>query len=386
VYFQRNGSWQGTLTLKPSGASGANIVVGAYGAGARPKFWGGGGSCINIEGSRITLDNVETRRCGFSGVRVSGKNVIVKYVTSTENAAGVFITDTADNGLYERNAMIDNTVMVTPQGADNDSGAFGFLVHGNNNELRQNVIRGSDAWSPDYGRDGCAIEIYGASNTRVHHNRAENNNCFVELGKLPTDPTSDNNSFDYNVITSVERGVETPRAGSESSAIITRGAGTEENPDRFGPITNTKFRNNSVRLIGNGSSSSAGRHVEAVSCFHGCTAGVLELRANAISVSGTWSRTGYVDSSFANSNYNVFHPALPVQLVRGTFDVAANPRFVSDTDLHLADRSSPAVDRGCTVYWTHDFDGRSAPVNIAGVENGPACAADPDTGAYELQQ
>ena len=38
LYFQRGGSWAGTLTIAESGESGNNVIVGAYGTGAQPKI------------------------------------------------------------------------------------------------------------------------------------------------------------------------------------------------------------------------------------------------------------------------------------------------------------------------------------------------------------
>lgn len=377
LYFRRGGTWTGTLTISASGVSGANIIVGQYGTGPQPKFSGGASSCIHLKGSWITLDNVQTSGCGWSGVKVEGDNVIVKYVTSTGNFAGVFIGPGSDGGLYERNRLADNNRMnLNTPGTDDDSGAFGFLVQGNRNELRWNDISGSDAKSADYGRDGCAIEIYGASGTVVHHNTAVSNNCFVELGRSTNGPPVDGNRFEHNSVVSFEREGDTPKAGSQATALITRADA------KFGPVTNTKFRNNSVRLHGNGALNEV---VTAISCSGPCKADNLELRANAIMVSGTGSRTGWVDSQFGNSDFNVYFPALPQGLIRGAFDIVARPGFVSDTNLRLAGTSSPAVDRGCTVYWTYDLDRQPVPVDVPYVENGPRCAGDPDAGAYELR-
>lgn len=382
MLFRRGGTWAGTLRVTRSGASGSNIIVGAYGTGAQPRITSPAGSvdsCIFLDGSWVTLDNVEASACGYAGVRVAGEHGIVKYVTSADNVVGVFITPKARYGVYERNTLSNNNRMNvnTPSPSNDDSGAFGFLVQGDDNELRNNLITGSDAFSYDYERDGCAIEIYGASNVRVHHNTAADNNCFTELGKGPTDASSDGNRFEYNVVVSSERGSETPRAGSKSSALVTRGPS-----DSFGPITGTLFRNNSISLSGNG--TARGR-VQAVACFGGCTAGSLELRANAIRVWGTGSRTGWVDTAFANSAGNVFWPAAPAQLMPGRTDIVADPRFQSQRDLHIGDRTSPVVDRGCTAYWAYDRDGRTVPVDLVDRPNADNCAQHPDAGAYELQ-
>jgi hypothetical protein len=375
VYFRKTDSWVGRLEVTRSGASTARIVVGSYGTGARPRISGGADFCVRLGGNWLTLDGLDIANCGWSGVKVEGDNVIVRNLSVTGNAAGVYVTYTADNGLYERNVLVDNNRMSAGKtGPDDDSGAFGFLIHGNGNVFGWNEVRGSDAPSPDYARDGAAFEIYGASNTVVHHNLSVDNDTFTELGKSSSDPSSDGNRFEYNTIYSDERGTESPRAGSAAKALVTAAGGGR------GPITNTAFRNNSVRLTGNGNWRS---RVEAIMCYGGCTASHLELRTNAVRVSGTSSTTGLVKSGFANSNFNVFWPSLPVNLTKGAFDVVADPKFVSNTNLRLLDSTSPAVDRGCTVYWRTDRDGQSVPVDIAGRDNGPACAEEPDAGAYE---
>lgn len=315
LYFQRGSSWAGTLTIAESGESGKNVVVGAYEPGAQPKITSATDSCIRIDGNWVTLDNLETSLCGYAGVRVAGDRVIVKYMTSALNVVGIFITSTADLGVYERNTLRDNNRMNvnTPSPANDDSGAFGLLVQGDGNELKNNLITGSDAFSYDYGRDGCAIEIFGASGTNAHDNTATSNNCFVELGKPAADPSSANNRFTYNVISSSERGTQSPKEGSEASALITRGAN-----DSFGPVTETVFSNNKVTLSGAGSAKGK---VSGIVCYGGCTSASLELRSNSVRVSGTNSSTGWVDKGFANSDSNTYSPAYPTNLVPGPSDI-----------------------------------------------------------------
>jgi hypothetical protein len=48
-------------------------------------------------------------------------------------------------------------------------------------------------------------------------------------------------------------------------------------------------------------------------------------------------------------------------------------------------RTSPVVDRGCTVYWSYALDGRAVPVDLPDRPNALACTQHPDAGAYEVQ-
>lgn len=72
---------------------------------------------------------------------------------------------------------------------DDDSGAFGVLLNGNETVVAYNTISGHDAFSYDYGRDGCAIEIYAGRDNVIHHNEASDNDCFAS-SETPGRPTT----------------------------------------------------------------------------------------------------------------------------------------------------------------------------------------------------
>jgi hypothetical protein len=81
------------------------------------------------------------------------------------------------------NVIRDNNRMsVNTPGGDDDSGAFGVLLQGHGTEVSFNTISGHDTASYDYGRDGAAVEVYGATGSNVHHNLAFDNDAFSELG------------------------------------------------------------------------------------------------------------------------------------------------------------------------------------------------------------
>ena len=69
-----------------------------------------------------------------------------------------------------------------------DSGAFGFLINGSDNEFAGNTITGSTAVSYDFGHDGSAFEIFNGNRNRIHHNVAVDNNVFSELGRDRAEP------------------------------------------------------------------------------------------------------------------------------------------------------------------------------------------------------
>ena len=71
---------------------------------------------------------------------------------------------------------------VNDKGGDNDSGAFGVLLNGDDNLVVGNVIVDSYARSEDYGTDGAAVEVYNGDRNRVARNVSRDNETFVELG------------------------------------------------------------------------------------------------------------------------------------------------------------------------------------------------------------
>jgi hypothetical protein len=231
---------------------------------------------------------------------------------------------------------------VDDPGGDDDSGAFGVLLNGDDNVITGNTITGSFATSHDYGYDGAAVEVYDGDRNQVTYNVTANNETFTELGRSPGGGSADN-VFAYNTVYS-----DQPRG----AFLVTRGP-----EDGVGPVTGTVALNNSVSLVG--------AETEGWVCYGGCSPSILKLRNNVIAVTG---KTGYEDGEGADEDRGV-HFGTVTQFELGPNSVEADPRYVSRTDLHLRD-GSPAVGRGEDVGFDHDLDGTSLP-------------ATPDAGAYQ---
>ena len=102
----------------------------------------------------------------------------------------------------------------------------------------------------------------------MHHNTANNNRTFTELGNNRSADTT----YAYNQVTSNLQ---------DSEFLITRG-----DADYFGPVRGTVAVNNSVKLTG---ANSLG-----FSCYAGCTAGLLHALQQHLDVAG---RIGYLEGS-----------------------------------------------------------------------------------------
>ncbi len=340
VRFRRDRVWSGKLDIKWSGTADAPIVFDAYGSGALPVF-NGASACIDIPGSYITLRYVKTDNCTWAGVAVRGDYVRVEHIYTTRNSAGIAVMESSYRARILRNSVVNNRRMhVLTDGGWDDSGAFGVLLRGVRTEVAFNSISGHDAFSYDYGRDGAAVEIYGARYNHIHHNRATNNRTFTELGN----PRAAYNTFAYNVIRS---------SLTNSQFLVTRGA-----ESGWGPVYGTKLYNNSVYLTGSGT--------EGFVCHDGCSREILIMRNNIIRAV---KKVGYADGP-VDANYNVYYGGIR-QFNVGSVDRVADPRFVSSSDLRLRS-TSPAINSGMSLSYTYDV----LRLSLVGK---------PDRGAYEYQ-
>src|SRR5205823_10326591 len=175
VLLKRGAAWRGdSLVITRSGTGANPIVIGAYGSGSPPLIQGG--SCVELRGNAVVLREVHVDNCGWAGVNIYGAGDRVEASEISNNIAGVFARPTSSAAVVTGNTIHDNNrkSVLTPGGND-DSGAFGVLLQGSGTDVSFNTISGSDAFSYDYGRDGAAVEVYGATGSNVHHNVAVNN-------------------------------------------------------------------------------------------------------------------------------------------------------------------------------------------------------------------
>ncbi|MEV4754707.1 hypothetical protein AB0J86_06285 [Micromonospora sp. NPDC049559] len=345
VQFKRGGAWTGTLTLSRSGEDGNPIKVAAYGSGNLPKIGGNVLNCVHVTGSYWFIGDLRASGCNWAGFELAGHHIALDTIQADANVVGVSIVDGSNNNdiqwstIVDNNKMSVNTKPTEPQYEDDDSGAFGFLIHGDDNYIAHNTVRGHFAPSYDYVYDGAAFEIDNGNRNWIEYNVTADNETFTELGRNGTGKTADGNVFAYNSVTSSK---------SQGSFLVTRGA-----QSNIGPVTNTEAVNNSVYLPaanGNG-----------WSCFDGCNAGILRLRGNVIQVGG---KTGYEDSfdtgnpaDSADEDHGVYLGS-QTQFTLGPNSVSANPLFTSTTDLRLRS-GSPAIGRGEDYGWRQDLAGNS---------------------------
>ncbi len=348
LLFKRGGSWTGSLNVGASGSALSPAVVGAYGTGSPPIIKDGG--CVTLSGTYVTLRDLQIDNCTWAGVAVSGSFNRLENNTIMRNVTGVHVKSGALGNQVLRNVIKDNQRMsvndATP--TDNDSGAWGVLLNGDDTVIAYNTISGHNAFSYDYGRDGAAVEVYGGRNNAIHHNEAVDNDTFTELGNS----RSTDNVFYDNVVRSSLAG---------SIGVVTRGA-----TSGWGPVLRTRLYHNTFRLTG----SSAQGFV----CYGGCGPDVLTMRNNVVQAT---LKVGYADAPF-DEDYNMFFGGQR-QFQVGSHSVVADPAFTDPAAGNLRLKAtSPAIDRGVDAGITLDFDDQVMPWD----GNGDGLAA-PDIGAFE---
>ncbi|MDR8411920.1 right-handed parallel beta-helix repeat-containing protein [Nonomuraea sp. 3-1Str] len=351
ISVKRGSRWTGTLTLSAEGTAARPIVVQPYGQGPLATISGQEGNCVVVSGDHWRVSGLRASRCQWAGFEVGGDGNHLVGVQADRNIAGIWITPTGSRNVVRDSTLKDNDRMsVNDDAPDNDSGAFGILVNGDDNLVTGNTITGSNAPSHDYRMDGAAVEIFDGDRNRVTYNRAHDNETFTELGATKG-KTATGNVYAFNVVTS---------SLPQSSFLVTRGP-----RHVVGPVLGTVAVHNSVYL--------PGPRTLGWSCHGGCSPSILRLRNNAVRVGG---QAGFEDGKGADEAGSVYE-GRTARFRRGPGTVMADPRFVSRTDLRLRP-GSPALGRGLplSAAW---FGGTALTTDITG----KPLSSPPAAGAYQ---
>lgn len=363
ISLRRGDTWNGGLVIDDSGTARASITVTSHGSGNPPTIVvGETGTCVRVNGDFVTVDGLRAQGCGYSGFSIYGDHGMVKNVEALNNAAGIQVGTGSDFGTYTNNTLTGNNILnvKTPgvncgkPGAvycNDDSGAFGVLINGNDNEFSGNMVTGSTATSHDFGHDGAAFEIFNGSRNTVHHNVSLDNNVFSEIGR--SSGAADDNMFSYNLVRA-SCGAEC----SQATGLVARGPASS-----FGPTNGTVFEHNTVWLDGAES--------KAVVCHASCPASTV-IRANIlVGVSDAL----WIDGSGWTEAQNILNGPINMS-PSGSSSTAAAGFVDAPGDLRLA-AGSPAIDRAGGRPAAPDLTGRE-PQN--GDCEGTSAA---DSGAYE---
>jgi hypothetical protein len=379
LLLARGCTWVGPLDVPWSGSEAWPVLVGAYGTGARPAIRDSGANHVDVRGSYVIVEQLQAYttegtvptdpgcedqpygwRTGFT-IQRGAEHVTIRNSLAYGNTAGVHVHREARYARVLHNELRDNVIMsrLTDDGGNDDSGAWGVVLNGNDSEIAYNFFTGNNAWcSYDFDGEGASIEVYEGSRNFVHNNVSVDDTTFSELGGSATVKATDN-VFAYNRYSSVL---------PNSQFLIVAGP-----LDRFGPSPGTRALNNTVYLPNPD-------RTQGVVCYAGCTVAMLELRNNVLWVG--WKAL-FTDGPFAES-HNLFwrddgQPLLQFfGTARNQSSMVADPRFVdvAGGDFRLLP-DSPAIDAGTNVDLGIDVDVYGVPIPQNGVT---------DIGAHEFEQ
>ena len=313
VLLERGAAFRGqTLRVSSDGTAADPITVSSYGSGPLPTVTADD-DCVHVTGDHVHVTGIHPTGCTWVGLRLSGEHDLAYGVTASHNEVGIEADPDSNHTRILRNQLLANDKMAPgTDGTNDDYGAHGILVRGDDAEVAWNYIRDSVAVSPDYGTDGTAVEIYGGIGTEVHHNYALDNRAFTELGNSRTRATT----YHHNVsISDVDY----------AEFIVTRGA-----DPTHGGVPGTVIRNNTAKHTGRGS--------QAFWCGYNCTPDILTMSRNVFWING---RIGWADGTVGGRDNLYANAPLEIPLLPG--DVYAAPQFTdfANDDLTLR-TSSPA--------------------------------------------
>ncbi len=358
IHLRAGSDWSGGLSIRGNGEPGKPILVTRYGDGARPIIRNSGKNShsVDIKGSHIIVEWLLLRDAQEGGVYIH-ENANYNIVRNNEiTAAGSGVWVRGQRNLITGN-YIHNLVMIvdTPKEISDkdDYGAVGVWFCNGYNEASYNKIVNCRAHSYDYGEDGGAFEWWGdAPGNYVHHNWAENNNGFMEIGcPGKRDGTARDSVVAYNVM-----------VNNGPLGVFHMGGGFASEVENF------RIEHNTIVQVGTDD-----EYFSQLDFKEAPPNLSLKLRNNIFYVE---------DFDWIASHDGFTHERNFYYLLGGTrmdnislhpTEMRADPLFVnlSGRDFRLQ-AESPAIDHGANLGYTVDYAGMPVPQGAA-----------PDCGAYE---
>jgi hypothetical protein len=365
LLLKRGCSWVGPLDASWQGTASNPILIGAYGSGELPIIRDAYLTNVRITGKYLIVENLHAtmvkdlnpdphclnqprgRKIGFGFGDTAAHNVL-RHSKATKLSIGVSTAFKSHHNKILYNTITDNN-MVWELTQSSTSGATGILLHGNNNEIARNFFARNRPICTYTGvRGGISIELYGASNSNIHHNIIQGDRVFTELGSSP-DYVARNNVFAYNLhISSYSASTYGARF------VVTRGYG-----HKFGPVIGTKVYHNVVYFTGTGS--------KGVTCDM-CGTDILTLKNNIL-----WASQPFAVDNVFTEAANIFWDSDGKPGIRwngGSMHPTsriANPQFVNAPGGNFRLKpTSPAINRSTfdniASSYSRDLDKVKVPV------------------------
>ena len=396
ILFKKGDSFTGPLywstiygNTAASGTASSPITFGTYGIGAKPIFQmvpnGGqvlsmlsfvGVQYIIVDGFNITDlsfplgDKVNPANCG-NGIelgsygQITSNHCTIKNISASNIGAPIVIVgdfNTVDSCSITDLKNIKNTLGTAgqPNTFDDDYGANGITITGNDNTVTHSYFSGNWAASYDYGYNGGAFEMFDAcSRNKFLYNTMVDCGGIAEFGAIAVNTVSTDNLYAYNKIIN---------CGLLNWCNLTGSYTTNVNNTQY--FNNVIIENNLSRFSGpnNGAgvTTNPPASLEAFSYNGSPSTTVYNLKNNifqlssGINVLSTYavSKTTHANNIYKLSNGSIANYTLGSTEANTVSPIFLNivPADASLWDFNLA-TGSPAINFGQTVGITSDFAG-----------------------------
>lgn len=326
LLLKRGCTFSSSLNARWTGSSSAPIAFGAYGGSdlPLPAIDNGGESneVVKITGQHQIFEylkalatkpgvSANAQKCksqpvgwltGFDTRSGSSYN-IVRYSEASGFTAGIRFGEGSHHNKALYNSLTFNNVMntVTPPSQNNndDSGAWGILLNGDDNEVAYNYFEGNVGCSEDYNVDGASIEVYKGSNNYIHHNQSWRESTFTELGGT-SDEQAENNKYAYNTYSAF--GFNSPYINSSTLGQLQNRGGeflmVRGYKSGWGANPGTKFYHNTGYWLNGG-----------ILCTDGCSPDILQARNNIMVASQNPNRYLVESDGKFGESHNIYWQA-----------------------------------------------------------------------------
>ncbi|MBK8170519.1 MAG: hypothetical protein IPK60_09255 [Sandaracinaceae bacterium] len=231
ILFKRGDTFEGPFSWTRSGAAGRPITFGNYGTGSLPLFvlplgstveleernlfYFGNVSYVTVDGFRITDLHIaadpeqlaDHNMFAYVGtaIRFEGydetdwaHDIVVKNCDISLTGMGVVWLGIARSSMTNNRITNLKNLRSTP-GGDDDYGANGLTLLGDDNMITRNYFEGNWATSLDFVYNGGVFELYGGVNrNQFLYNVAIDCGSIAEFGS-PDGATMADNVFAYNL-------------------------------------------------------------------------------------------------------------------------------------------------------------------------------------------
>ena len=218
VFFKRGQLFRGNIIISIAGTDSYPIVYTSYGLGSSPEMISNGAPVFLLRGARnIIIDgfkmidpsisdslHIIQAKIPYGIILKNAPNCIIRNCDISKVGIGISVEAGSDQTTIEGNFIHDlRMVRNTPvaMNSNDDYGANPMVIGSSKNTIKNNRFEECWARSYDYGFDGGAVELFGASvnDNRVLYNTAINCNGFLEIGSQ-SNGNALNNIVAYNKI------------------------------------------------------------------------------------------------------------------------------------------------------------------------------------------